>query len=168
MSLQKLTTTLLLMIVPGLLTACGGKDGANNANTAQVVNANTADVEKGARTTAEELGNLVRMPFEAEDVAWKQSKDQKKLTAVIRFDPEDTQKLAAECEKFGPPQNATVDAQSWFPDELTAQSDLHGDQPLSGKSYPANPFFQDPYNSGRVVRIDGTDFYVLELTSAQQ
>jgi len=129
------------------------------------VNANAGDTENGARTKVEDLSLLINMPYEAQDVSWKQSKDQKKITAVVRFDPEDTNKLIADAEKFGPPQNGTVDAQSWFPDELTAQSDLRGDEPLTGKEYPANPFFQEPYNSGRLVRVDGTDFFVIELTS---
>jgi hypothetical protein len=168
MTFSRTGLILTLAAVTACALACARKsDGLAANTTSQSANANAADVEKGARTTAEELGNLIRMPFEAQDVAWQQSKDQKKITAVVRFDPEDTQKLIAECEKFGPGQPATVDTQPWFPDELTAQSDLHGDAPLAGKAFPANPFFQDPYNSGRVVRITGTDFYVLELASGQ-
>ena len=157
--------TLGFLVTIVLTMACGPKQASTNNSTPAPANVNTEATVDGAKTSAEELGNLITMPFEAQDVVWKQSKDQKRIVAVIRFDPEDTQKLAAECQKFGPVQNGTVDAQTWFPDDLTAQSDLHGDEPLSGKAYAANPFFQDPYNTGRVVRVNGTDYYVVELTS---
>ncbi|MBV9242958.1 MAG: hypothetical protein JO314_13215 [Acidobacteria bacterium] len=144
--------------------ACTSKPAGSNTNAAATSNANS-DTQNGARTKLEDLSLLISMPYDVQDVTWKQSKDQKKITAVLRFDPDDEKKVVAEAEKFGPAQTVTVDTQSWFPDELTAQSDLHGDQPLTGKAYPANQFFQDPYNTGRIVDIDGTDYYILELTA---
>ena len=160
-----LRTAFIVLPIIIFALGCGPKpDQANTSSAGANVNANT-DTQNGARTKVEDLSLLVNMPFDAQDVTWKQSKDQKKITAVLRFDPEDTTKVTAECEKFGPVQDASVDAQSWFPDELTEQSDLHGDAPLKGKAYPANPFFQDAYQSGRIVRIEGTDYFVLELAA---
>jgi hypothetical protein len=147
-----------------VLSGCGARGSQSNANAAPT-NANTGDTVNGAKTNAEELSLLIAMPYEAEDIAWKQSKDQKRITAVLRFDNVDTQKLQVEAEKFGPAESVTIETQTWFPNELTAQSDLKGDAPLTGKAYPANQFFQDPYNSGKIVRVTGTDFYVLELTA---
>jgi hypothetical protein len=158
-------TLILVVSTAAVAAACSSKPPANNTNTAAAAaNANT-DTQKGARTKVEDLSLLVNMPYDVQDVVWKQSKDQKKITAVLHFDPDDEKKVIPEAEKFGPAQNVTVETQSWFPDELTAQSDLHGDKPLSGKAYPANQFFQDPYNSGRIIDIDGTDYYILELTT---
>lgn len=158
--------SLILLFAVGVISAaCSSKPVANAVtNTPATTNSN-ADVQNGAHTRVEDLSLLINEPYDVQDVTWKQSKDQKKITAVIRFDPDDEKKVIAEAEKFGPAQNVTVETQSWFPDELSAQSDLHGDTPLSGKAYPANQFFQDAYNSGRIVDIDGTDYYVLELSS---
>ena len=164
MTFREIATILALVLVSSALVDCGGKAQGNASNAASAVNANT-DGDAAARTKVEDLSLLVNMPYQAQDVTWKQSRDQKKITAVLRFDPEDTGKLTADCEKIAPAQDASVDTQSWFPDELTAQSDLHGDTPLKGRAYPANPFFQDPYNSGRLVRVEGTDFFVLELAA---
>ena len=155
---------ILIILTTAVAAACGSKPTANNANAAASANANT-DTQNGARTKVEDLSLLINMPYDVTDLTWKQSKDQKKITAVMRFDPDDEKKVIPESEKFGPAQNVTVETQSWFPDELTAQSDLHGDQPLTGKAYPANQFFQDPYNSGRIVDIAGTDYYILELSA---
>jgi hypothetical protein len=155
---------LAMTLIAVALTGCGARGAQSNAN-AVAVNSNTGDTVNGAKTNAEELSLLIAMPYEAEDIAWKQSVDQKRITAVLRFDNVDTQKLQAEAEKFGPAESVKIEPQTWFPDELTAQSDLKGDSPLTGKAYPANQFFQDPYNSGKIVRVDGTEFYVLELTA---
>ena len=144
---------------------CSSKPAANNANASAAPAAANTDTQNGARTKVEDLSLLVNMPYDVQDVLWKQSHDQKKITAVLRFDPDDEKKVTAEAEKFGPAQNVTFDTQAWFPEELTEQSELHGDQPLSGKAYPANQFFQEPFNNGRLVDIDGTDYYVLELNA---
>jgi hypothetical protein len=105
------------------------------------------------------------VPYEAEDVAWKLSADRKKVLAVLRFSPADSDKIVAEAVSFGAPSNVAVAAESWFPDELIAQSDASGDSSLKGLSYPANKFFLEPYSSGRVTRVDQTDYFVLELTA---
>ena len=166
MRLQRIVIILAFIFVALANLDCGGKSAANNANSSNATaNANAADTVNGARTKVEDLSLLINMPYDVQDVVWKQSKDQKKITAIIHFDPDDEKKVIPEAEKFGPAQNVTIEIQSWFPDDLTAQSELHGDQPLTGKAYPANQFFQDPYNSGRIVDIDGTDYYILELTS---
>jgi hypothetical protein len=156
---------ILVVIAASIAVACSSKPAANNTNlSAAAANTNT-DIQNGARTKLEDLSLLVNMPYDVQDLSWKQSKDQKKITAVMRFDPDDEKKVIPEALKFGPAQDVKVETQSWFPDELTEQSDLHGDQPLNGKAYPANQFFQEPYNSGRIVDIEGTDYYILELTA---
>jgi len=43
--------------------------------------------------------------------------------------------------------------------------ELSGDDSLKGLAYSADSFFQEPYTSGRVIRIDGTDYFVLELSA---
>jgi hypothetical protein len=40
---------------------------------------------------------------------------------------------------------------------------MTGDDTLRAKAYAANAFFGGPYNDGRIARIDGTDYFVLEL-----
>ncbi len=156
---------ILVVSTAAVAAGCSSTPTANNSNApAAAANAN-ADTQNGAHTRVEDLNLLINMPYDIQDVAWKQSKDQKKITAVVRFDPDDEKKVIPEAEKFGPAQNVSVDTQSWFPEELREQSELHGDTPLNGKAYPANQFFQDPYNSGRIIDIDGTDFYILELSS---
>src|SRR5258708_33653192 len=114
---------IFMILVAAVGTSCGSRPPANNANaSAAPANANT-DTQNGAHTKVEDLSLLISMPYDVQDLMWKQSKDQKKITAVIRFDPDDEKKVLAESEKFGPGQNVTVDTQSWFPDELTAQSE---------------------------------------------
>ncbi|MEO6050807.1 MAG: hypothetical protein ABIP78_05670 [Pyrinomonadaceae bacterium] len=155
--------TLFLSAVP--FSACGG--GNKNAN---LVPPQTAPIRLGenansAKTNVEELGILVNVPYEAKDVVWKEDSANKKVIAVFRFSPADANKIVAEAEKTGARENVSVAVEIWFPDELTAQSDMSGDSSLKGLAYPANAFFQEPYTSGKIIRIEGGDYFVLELSA---
>ena len=59
----------------------------------------------------------------------------------------------------------TIENETWFPDDLIAYGEMSGDDTLKGTSYAANAFLQDPFNEGRVVRIEGTNYFVLEATA---
>jgi hypothetical protein len=145
-----------------LLAGCGGA-GANtnaNANSAAAANENA----NSTKTNVEELGMLANIPFEAEDIAWKEDAARKHLIAVLRFSPEDAQKVIADAATRGTPQHVTLSSESWFPAELVAQSDMTGDDTLKGTAYAADAFYQEPYTAGRIVRIDGTDYFILELS----
>ena len=67
--------------------------------------------------------------------------------------------------KVRAPQQTTITSESWFPPELIAQGNVTGDDALNGLSYAANAFFQDPYNDGRITRIQGTDYFILEMSA---
>lgn len=120
-----------------------------------------------AKTNVEELSLLINLPFPPsdEDIVWKLSRDQKKLTAVLRFTPEDAKRIAAEASARQAPQNTTISSETWFPPELIAQSEVGGEDSLDGVAYPAESFYQEPFTSGRIVRIEGTDYFVLELAA---
>jgi hypothetical protein len=108
---------------------------------------------------------LVNIPYPSEDTVWKESPSKKKLIAVLRFSSPDCDRLAADSEKYGRPASVTIENESWFPDDLIAQGDLSGDDTLKGIAYPANAFLQEPFNEGRLVRIEGTNYFVLEASA---
>ncbi len=154
-----------LVLVIVVLSGCGeyGKNTSNHS----VPNAPAA-VSQGAdmpNTNVEDLALIITLPFEAEDVIWKLDATRKKVVAVIRFSKEDANKVVADAEKYGAPVSGSIAIETWFPDELSAQSEMSGDNTLKGISYPANSFYQDPYTAGRVTRIEGGEFFVLELSS---
>ena len=143
-----------------LLAGCGGRQAAGNS----APNA-TAPASNTAQTSVEDLGLLINIPYEAEDAVWKENKAAKKLTAILRFDQQDTAKIVAEAEKTRPPQPVTVPAETWFPADLTTVSDTRGDDEIAGKAYAADQFFQGDYMDGRLIRVDGNDYFILELNS---
>lgn len=160
------------------LSACKVYDDFNanaNSNLANtnlaVINANT---DTPAKDSAAELGKLVNLPFIPEDVDWREesgaennenqaASNNRRIIAVLKFSPEDTKKVIEQAEKYNPPAEATVEAQEWFPAELTTQTQLSGGENLKGTAYPANDFVLPPFNNGRLTRINETDFFVLEL-----
>jgi hypothetical protein len=141
---------------------CGG--GTPNTTSSNASSASKAANQNSnvARTNVEELSLQIRIPYEVEDVVWKEDTTKKTLLAVFRFSPADAEKIVGEASQFGAPQSTVVSPETWFPEELIAQSEMSGDNALKGQAYPANGFLQESYTSGRLIRIVGTDFFVLE------
>jgi hypothetical protein len=153
---------LSLILAALTLSGCGAGDSSNsaaNADNASASNSNTV------KTNVEELGMIVNVPYESDDCSFKEFPSQKKLVAVLRFSPNEANRLIADAVKIRPAQRMSVAPESWFPAELVAQSETAGDDMLNGQSYAANAFFQDPYNDGRITHIDQTDYFILELSA---
>ena len=164
MTVAKTVAILALFFCTTLSPACrvssnkpvNSKDSAANQ---AIENSNTT------KTNVEELGVIINVQYEAEDVVWKEDVAHKKVIAVLRFSPADSAKLVAEAEKIRPSESANISSETWFPAELIAQSEMSGDDDLKGQSYAANQFFQEPYTKGLIVRIENTDYFVLEISA---
>jgi hypothetical protein len=157
-------TLVLFLLATQVLLSCSGRTGNSNAgNSAAANSANTAPA--GPKDNIEEFGMLVRLPFAPEEVAWKEKPEQKNLTAVIRFSPENAQKMANEVAKNGQSSPETVTVESWFPNELIAQGELAGESTVKGQSYPAEPVLNPPYTKGKITRIENTDYFILQISS---
>ena len=154
---------LALFLCAVSLSACGGGNNSNNGRTA---NRPSGENTNAAKTNVEELSLLVRVPYQAEDIVWKEDAADKKITAVLRFSPGDANRIVVEAEKFGAPVNVTIAVETWFPGELIAQGEMSGDSALKGTAYNANDFFVAPYTSGRITRIEASDYFVLEVSGS--
>ncbi len=140
-------------------SACGGAaKPATNVSAPMGSNSNS----NLPRSNVEELGMVINVPYVPEDIVWKEYAKPHKLLAVFRFSAEDAAKIAGASTAKGA-EPVTVSSEPWFPDELIAQGNLTGDDSLKGQAYEPNLFVQEPFNSGRLVRIEGTDYFVLEL-----
>jgi hypothetical protein len=154
---------IIILVAIFLINACGGPqaNSNSNANLGHTAQANS----NPAKTNVEELGLLINVPYESEEVFWKDDQQNKKIVAVLRFPAGEANRLVADAQKVRPPQKVSINSESWFPQELIAQSDMSGDDMLGGQSYAANAFFQDAYNDGRIIHIDDTDYFVLEMSA---
>ena len=133
----------------------------SNANA----NSNAA---KKANDNLEELGMLIKLTDEPEDVVWHDepiaASDGRKLTAVLLYLPTTTNKIISDAEKHGAATDVLIEPAAWYPKELISQHELSG-EPLQGKQYSANELLQAPYNSGHIIRIEGTDYVIVELST---
>lgn len=161
---------LAFVFVAQILISCSGSP-AGNSNSPQG-NANQSTLKQGsANDKAEELSMLINLPVEPEETVWREdaartgdsAQFSKKLTAVMKFPAADAGKLSALVERNSPPLTASIGTEPWFPAELIAQSDLSGDDTLKGDSFAATDFFLPPYSEGRITRIEGTSYFILEL-----
>lgn len=148
---------------------------SNSAETSNVVNSSNSnqDVNNSnaisAKDDIEELGTIIKLPEMPEEVVWREEQSAnpngKKLTAVLKFNSEAAAKIVEAAAKIKPVAPAEVGTESWFPNELTAQSQLSGNESLKGIAYSADDFYNSPYQNGRLTRIDETNYFVLELTT---
>ena len=154
-----LTALLVLILVS---SSCSGSSNTNSQSSATAANARAANV---AKSNTEELRMLVNVPYEVEDIVWKDYPSSKKVLAVLKFSPADADKIVADAEAAGAPETVSIPVETWFPEELIAQAGVSGDDALKGSAYPATTFFQEPYNSGRITRVGDSDFFVLEVAA---
>ena len=154
---------LTLFLSAAMLPGCGG-DQANTADRPPATGQTQISNSDTAKTNVEELGMLVHVPYNVEDIVWKQDPSNKSIVAVFRLSHEDSSKLVAGAEKSGPGRAISLPVETWYPDELIAQGEMSGDSTLKGTALPASMFYQDPYNTGRITRVEGIDYFVLEIS----
>src|SRR5438445_10056821 len=95
---------LALFLSTVLFSACGGENKNDNARPAANASNSVGENPNSAKTNVEELGLLINVQYEAEDIVWKENSSHKKVVAVFRFSSADANKLVAEAEKFGTPE----------------------------------------------------------------
>ncbi len=183
MKFTLLNLTAILVFTILFSTACGNNDLAGGNDNTAAKNSNQTGVANGENTNrakddVDELGKIIKLPLIPEEATyWEENliksedgnqnsaSNGKRFVAVLKYSPENAAALVNQIEKIKPPVDSEVDAESRFPAELIAQSQLSGDETLKGKSYAADNFFQPPYKNGKITRIENTDYFVLELTT---
>lgn len=167
-----------------ILNACSENDSVNNnsananSNRANVSVKTNSNTEIVPQDNVEDLAKIIKLNVLPEESVYIETNlntkndapnvpapSEKKLFAVMKFTPENTAQIVAQAEKHKPAEPSDVDAESWFPAELVAQSQLTGDEFLKGVTYAANDFLQTPYSKGKLTRINSTDYFILELTT---
>ncbi len=120
----------------------------------------------------DEFEKIARLPFYPEDVIWQETTIEnsptgngKKIRAIFLFKQEDYDKLMAQADKQKPLGNLELEAEKWFPDELVARSDYSGDRILKGITYPVESFLAEPYKKGVFMKVDGTEFFILDIST---
>ncbi len=169
---------IFVLIATVVLFSASGGGGEVNKNISTSDNIQNANHSSSVSDDVEELGKIIKLPFEPEEVVWQDNNsdnkidgngvsaaNQKRIIAVLKFTSEQSNLLIAQAEKYAPAKPAEIDAESWFPVELIAQSQLSGDETLKGNAYAADDFFMEQFNKGKFTHIANTNYFVLELTS---
>ncbi|HQU85602.1 MAG TPA: hypothetical protein PKY59_20880 [Pyrinomonadaceae bacterium] len=149
--------------------SCAGEE-ANTANNSNITNINPANTNRiSAKDDIEELETIIKIPFHPEEALWREenlgNQNAKKMTVVLKFLPEESAKIVAEAEPKKAVTQTILPVETWFPAELVASSQLSGDDTLKGNVYSAEQFFQPPYSDGRLIRMENSSYFILELFS---
>ena len=164
--------TFLLLVVAFIASGCsGGAQSESNGNAKTNASAPTANT--GSNTISNDdtaaLGAHVLLPVVPEEVKWREepvrNSDAKKLIAVLKYPEADAGNLVAQASKHRPSEKVEIAAEDWFPEELVAQSQMAGDDSLRGNAYAPSDFLQMPYKTGRLVKIENSNYFVLELST---
>lgn len=159
--MKRSSLILTLLLTVQLLLGCSGNIANSNTGNSEPNTNSRANAAPTANDSAEELGMIVRLPAQPEEVAWREENDGK-LLAVMRFEPTDANRIGDEALKVKPAVPGSIDAEDWFPKELISQSEMAEDSKLKGQEFAGDIMLQTPYSRGRLLRIENTDFYVLE------
>jgi hypothetical protein len=159
---------LLSLIFLSLFVSCVSNNTANQNSSSNNNTANIAETSPAnASDDAEALANVIKLPITPDEVFWLEtpapSPNAKKLVAVLKFSPVDSEALIQQVQKIAPPTDASIEPEEWFPPELIAQSETAGDQSLKGKQFDARDFVQAPYTKGRLIKLEQAGYFVLEL-----
>lgn len=125
-----------------------------------------------------ELGKVINLNKKPEELVYKEKKlgnqtqnerlpapTDKKFIAVLKFSPEETERIIERAKDYREPVSVEIAAENWFPAGLVAQSQNSGDGSLKGKTYAATDFLKTPYTDGKLTRIENTDYLILELVA---
>lgn len=132
--------------------------------------------QKVAEDNEEKLDSLVNLPFEPIENVFREEPvvsntntavspepGEKRLMIVLRFSTEDTASLIKRASSQGEPYQTSVDPEPWFPVELIAKSGTSGNEQLKGTGYSAKDFVKAPWLNGSLVKINDTEYFVLQL-----
>lgn len=159
------------LAVPVVAGSCGapsdsGKGGSTDRNGGQV----------GVRDSVEELQGLIRLESEPEEVVFSVQKldaeaakkiarpvGSSRLIAVLRYEEGSDAALSEALKREGEGQPISMDIETWFPAEIVAQGQTSSDSTVRGRAFSAKALLAAPYSDGRVVAIEGSRFYVIEM-----
>ena len=172
--MQSAPKVLIALLFAALFSACPSNKTSNSNQENRAANPANSQNSNSIKDNVDELEMTIKMPLHPEEAVWREeplgkadnrvpAPTDKKLIAVLRFLKEDADKIVAQGEKYKPGTDEKINTESWFPAELIAQSQTSGDETLKGKSYPADDFYNAPYTTGKITRIEGTDYFILEL-----
>jgi hypothetical protein len=146
-------------------------NNTTNSNADQNVSNQSANNQNSnsPKDNAEELATIIKLNEMPDEAEWREEEKAnpkgKKLTAVLKYNDENAQKVVASAESIQPGAPIEIGAEDWFPLELTAQTQLSGNESLKGVSYAANEFLNPPFTNGRLIKIEETNYFMLELTT---
>jgi len=175
MALRSISIILSLFLLINTLGGCS-RPSSNTGNSAANNHTDQANADRavepgmeGAKDNTDELATLIKIPYEPEDLVWKEfpaaadGSSARRVLAVFQFTPADAKKVVENASHVGPGSSVLLPSEKWFPKELVTQTEVSGEEGIRATSYAADEFLNAPFNTGTLSRVDNTDFFVLEV-----
>ena len=114
-------------------------------------------------TRANRLGLAIYYNVDRFDAVTTTAFELKKSLHDMLFSPANADKVVSDASVHGPKQESKIEVASWYPAELISQSELAVEPDLPGEAYSGADFVQEPFKTGKLTRVTGTDYFILEL-----
>jgi hypothetical protein len=142
------------LIIGFFAIACGGEDRSEEP-------IGYADIGV-VRDDEEGLLSYMSFGAVAEEVMWVRN-DEESVTAVIRCSPENCNALVGSLQVTEAPVSVSIEVSEWFPAELKAQASTSPAGNLKGTEYPAGRLLTPKAESGRIIRVEDSGYFVADL-----
>jgi hypothetical protein len=157
---------LLIAFNLSLSTSCTRLPANQNVITPQAT-VSPSETPPVVNDDVSELAMKILLPEIPEEAVWKEQdsdRDKKKMMiAVLRYDDAAASRVVAQAEKVHLAEPGEIEAEDWFPAELTALTQLSGNEMLKGDRYSPSYFLNVPYTEGVLFRVEKTNFFIVEL-----
>ncbi len=119
-----------------------------------------------------ELRRLVNLPYEPRSAIWQRrargsgesaapGPTDWSVVCVLELSEGDAARLVADATGRRPAAAKKVKVLEWFPEEVRRRAG--DDQMLEGEGLDAGPFYKSPLTNGSLVRVPGTNYFILGL-----
>lgn len=136
------------------------------------------EMKNETNTDIDELAKNINLPVRPSEVVWKKkTMDNEQgavpgpndyyLNAVLKYSDADIEKLKeATGQNKDEVSKGIIELEEWFPEDIKKLAkDIDGEKLLPGEKYDAEKFMRSPYRNGTLSRIEGSNYFVLNLYS---
>lgn len=140
---------------------------------------NSPENKNDIETDIDELAKNINLPVRPSEAIWKKTKKDNEqgripgpndyyLIAVLKYSDSEIEDLK---EKTGQNKEEFTrgidELQDWFPEEVKKLAkDIDGENLLPIEKYDAGAFVKSPYSKGTLSRVEGSNYFVLNLFSS--
>ncbi len=170
-----------IMGISLIFLGCPTRNPLDSQNDSEAKNTRQDNMESSPENTEtiskdiDELAKNINLPVRPAEAVWKKKTlgnpestipgpSDYLLVAVLKYDEAEIEKIIEQTKEK--PVKGVVQTEDWFPEDLkNLAQDFENEKLLSGEKYDTKSFARSPYLNGTILRVNGSNYFVLTLFS---